>query len=789
MKKKLSLALMLPLAIMSISSCSLQGPKGDTGNTGEKGDQGEKGKDGNSVYTGKGAPSNSLGNAGDSYIDLDTYDYYVKESSVWILKGNIKGSKGDKGETGDKGEDGKDGANVLTGNGTPLVTTGKVGDSYIDLVTWDLYIKTTGGWTKSGNIKGDKGDTGKDGADGKDGSSGKDGINGENGNDGVDGKDGKDGTSFLTGNGVPTSETGNVGDAYVDLLTWDFYIKSESGWIISGNIKGDTGNTGAQGEKGETGKDGSNGVSIVNTYIDDNGHLICVMSDGSTIDAGQVKDVTKYKVNFYVDDERVKTLYDVPSGSKINTPNDDETSGYKINYRKCKENNYEKWIFASDVVTSEINLYADFTYNNYTIKYVDSKYNTLIDDLIVTYDKEYSLSTIENKNGYTFNGWKTIDNEKIDITGIYRVASDLTLYADWKENDVIINLNPGEGTISTTKIRMAYDSKYELPNPTAPDGMYFKGWYIDETLIPSTGDNWTYTANEVTLFASYYNEEETNKMKGLGIIPSISEDGLTLTYGLYPQTRVSDESLFTELNKLTRVESNGWFKYNDEYYTQLIAYPEIHLFTDGSKIEKGYQYWFKCEPITWNILESKNKEYKLVSNVLLDGHYYYDNDVIDKRTIDKKTIQPNNYEYSDIRLWLNNDFFSTAFNLNDSLVQTTLVDNSAMLDSLTSKNTNDKVYLLSYNEYLNSGYGFSKTTDKTNSRTCKVTDYSIARGTSFESNYYNGVYRTRSPSSISSSGLYSYVFCVANNGQLFDNENTHVTINHYGIRPAITIKI
>ena len=104
---------------------------------GEKGDKGEKGKDGASLLTGNGAPSNNLGNDGDSYVDLSSWDYYVKESGAWVKKGNIKGTQGAQ---GDAGKDGKDGAD------------------------------------------------GKDGSDGSDGKDGKDGKNGNNGTDGQNGK-------------------------------------------------------------------------------------------------------------------------------------------------------------------------------------------------------------------------------------------------------------------------------------------------------------------------------------------------------------------------------------------------------------------------------------------------------------------------------------------------------------------------------------------------------------------------------------------------------------------------
>ena len=81
------------------------GPKGDKGDTGDKGDkgdkgdQGDKGNDGSSLLSGHGVPTDTLGKDEDSYIDLDTWDYYTKSSGTWIKQGNIKGDKGDSPES------------------------------------------------------------------------------------------------------------------------------------------------------------------------------------------------------------------------------------------------------------------------------------------------------------------------------------------------------------------------------------------------------------------------------------------------------------------------------------------------------------------------------------------------------------------------------------------------------------------------------------------------------------------------------------------------------------------
>lgn len=80
--------LSLLLAILSLSillySCG--------GGTGPQGEQGPAGKDGASFLTGKGVPSNGLGNIGDSYLDLSEgkFGFYVKEESGWKLMGYIE---------------------------------------------------------------------------------------------------------------------------------------------------------------------------------------------------------------------------------------------------------------------------------------------------------------------------------------------------------------------------------------------------------------------------------------------------------------------------------------------------------------------------------------------------------------------------------------------------------------------------------------------------------------------------------------------------------------------------
>ncbi len=108
----------------------------------------------------------------------------------------------------------------------------------------------------------------------KDGVDGKDGINGV---DGSAGADGKDGSQIYTGTGTPNSETGNIGDLYIDTESGDMYSKGESGWIKTGNIKGAKGNDGTNGKDGVSIKGVSKTSSAGNVDI-----YTITYSDGST---------------------------------------------------------------------------------------------------------------------------------------------------------------------------------------------------------------------------------------------------------------------------------------------------------------------------------------------------------------------------------------------------------------------------------------------------------------------------------------------------------------------------
>ena len=118
------------------------------------------------------------------------------------------------------GINGKDGTAILSGNSTPALNVGNIGDYYFDQSSYKLYgPKKADGWGKPVTLKG---------TDGEKGEKGNDGAKGEKGEKG---EKGNDGTQIIPGTGAPTPNLGNNGDWYIDTKNKKLYgPKTQNGW-------------------------------------------------------------------------------------------------------------------------------------------------------------------------------------------------------------------------------------------------------------------------------------------------------------------------------------------------------------------------------------------------------------------------------------------------------------------------------------------------------------------------------------------------------------------------------
>ena len=174
----------------------------------------------------------------------------------------------------------------------------------------------------------------------------------------------------------------------------------------------------------------------------------------------------------------------------------------------------------------------------------------------------------------------------------------------------------------------------------------------------------------------------------------------------------------------------------------------------------------------------------VLSKDIIDSQQYYNN--YNERTIDGKTVYPNNYEHSDIRAWLNGTFYDGAFSEKEknAIIATTL-DNSAYSEEYSqydSKSTTDKVWLLSYSEAQNTAYGFTSNISSTESRQAKGSEYALCQGLYKYSSNGCSYWRLRS-----AGYYYNYACYVDDDGYVFDGGDVYFA--HFGVRPALNIHL
>jgi uncharacterized repeat protein (TIGR02543 family) len=467
--------------------------------------------------------------------------------------------------------------------------------------------------------------------------------------------------------------------------------------------------------------------------------------------------------------------------------------------------------------TEDVNLYAKWEIITYTITYnVGLGENDSSNPKTYTVEDEIALANA-TRDGYAFTGWKG-DGGVVDKISKGTVGN-LTLTAMWSTNLNSLTVSTEDQNMGSAKIISGegYTDEEVTVKATVNSGYLFKGWYEGDTKV-SPKEEYTFTmgTTDKTLVAKFHNKDEVKEIyKNQGRIPVVSSDSKTVTYGLYPQTVVSDTELIRELDKLTTTASNGWYLYDNTYYAKQSVTKYVsdwaletvgtYKFSDGSEVVTGDTRWFKCEPISWKVLTisttgSSYYTYSLVSNLILDNQRF--NERFTGQN--EKGYYANNYEQSEIRSWLNGEFYDLAFGLDKSYIKTIKIDNSESSTQTTTSNpyvcnnTDDNVYLLSDADYQNTSYGFSTETssDKASLR-CQVTDYSLAKSIQmYDRTDYSrcGTYYTRSPIDKVSTqaSLVEYW------GSLFsgrEGDNTYGIYKDYyvdkyeGVRPGITINV
>ncbi|MBR0510393.1 MAG: Ig-like domain-containing protein [Clostridia bacterium] len=233
--------------------------------------------------------------------------------------------------------------------------------------------------------------------------------------------------------------------------------------------------------------------------------------------------------------------------------------------------------------------------------------------------------------------------------------------------------------------------------------------------------------------------------------------GDLIYYGSYPQGEITDASSIAILAEQTPDEY-GVVSYNGSRFYRYMYNNKTHFYL--------------CEPIAWRVLSNGNDGLFVLSEKILDREKYH------------STYSNVTWETCDLRKWLNKTFYDLAFNSDEKNgIRESQILNDPNPDKGTSggNETQDHVFVLSYNEATAPDYGFPDNRNNTALRTSYCTAYALSK--LGYNHYFENTWWLRTP------GVYSSNACsVYNTGSLRVNPTTDEVNCKFGVCPAMKLE-
>ena len=308
------------------------------------------------------------------------------------------------------------------------------------------------------------------------------------------------------------------------------------------------------------------------------------------------------------------------------------------------------------------------------------------------------------------------------------------------------------------------------------------------------------------------------------------QKGDIIEFGSYPQSKVTDDSVISELNNI--LADDVWVSYDyyigtdTEYDGKMTAsdymkYADLELngekyravrfsqyrptvtsdvsseatsVQDNNGYELNTSYFFKYEPLTWTILDPE--EGYVMSNIAIDAQAYenfsyYDPDSFDSASgpmvyngKDCKYLA-NDWSKCSLREWLNKDFFNTAFTAEEKaqIGKTYLNNTNPFSQKYDCAGTFDKIFTISFYDAINSDYGFDEDGSHTDfARARPATDYAKCQGVDAADTTGTLPYWW-----LRTTGFYgAFAFGVSPNGRIVSSGGGYYNVNRtdMGVVPA-----
>lgn len=181
------------------------------------------------------------------------------------------------------------------------------------------------------------------------------------------------------------------------------------------------------------------------------------------------------------------------------------------------------------------------------------------------------------------------------------------------------------------------------------------------------------------------------------------KQGDIIEFGSYPQSKVTDESVINELNKLG-LEWESIKQYKGRQIAEVYKYADVEYDNEKYRalysVETNETSWYIYEPIEWVVIDPETGY--VLCNIALDAKSF--------QLDESKHYTDADWETSYIRSWLNEDFYNAAFSTSQTnSIITTNTDMKIYNEDgeITGYNTvSDNIVLFSLEDVLNEQYGY-----------------------------------------------------------------------------------
>ena len=446
---------------------------------------------------------------------------------------------------------------------------------------------------------------------------------------------------------------------------------------------------------------------------------------------------------------------------KIDTKQDDENNSFSLTYF-CED---DKTCYAEANYVDEGKKKADKTVNKYSDEeFLEKKesFISVIRKMILDGIPSLNYSQIAYKKGPKTTVVIDVD-EKMNTTQNVKIVE---VGVSGKILNSIKSIVEENGVITTSDVKISKRyKKYNLNRASYAGASKFESTYlgsypqsrvVDSATISKLNGQFALTPTKTqdygwTAYAYYQNNNSVNYMWYKDITYK-NEKYRGVYLSSYRPTKVSDSTITSVSNSYQ--EANGY--------------------------ALNTVYWFKFEPIKWRIIHKEGGKSLLLSDKIIDSQCYctiYNSTAF---VHNGGTGYSNNYQLSDIRKWLNADFYNRAFDSNEKTsIKTMTINNTELSTGYTSNmytcdNTYDAVFALSRAEvglYLSGGDdGFAS-----------GTDYAKIQGLYVNEQTNTSKWGLRSPRGDSPIGIQGVNY-MTNIYTLYEVNDTSI-----GVRPAIWI--